>query len=126
MEQCAPIWHNSLTQENIEDIERVQKNAFRIILKKYINYEEALETLRIDSLLTRRDKLSLNFALNCKNNEKTKDLFPTNKKTHMMKTRNPAKIQITHATRERTNKSGIPYLQNLINKKDIEEKKTMK
>ena len=34
IEQSCILWHSSLTQKNIEDIERLQKNAFRTILKE--------------------------------------------------------------------------------------------
>ena len=39
LEQSVTVWHSSLTQQNIEDLERVQKNALRIILKnEYCTY----------------------------------------------------------------------------------------
>jgi hypothetical protein len=34
LEQSCTVWHSSLTLENIDDLERVQKSAMRIILKK--------------------------------------------------------------------------------------------
>ena len=34
LEQSSVVWHSSLTKENIEDLERVQKSAVRIILGK--------------------------------------------------------------------------------------------
>ena len=34
LEQSATVWHSSLTQENKEDLERVQKSAFKVILKE--------------------------------------------------------------------------------------------
>ena len=47
-----------VTQENIDDLERVQKNAFRLILgNKYINYEESLSYLNLEKLSTRRETL---------------------------------------------------------------------
>ena len=50
-EQSAVVWHASLTAQNIEDLERIQKSAFKIILtKKYINYNQACELLSLDSL----------------------------------------------------------------------------
>ena len=33
LEQSATVWHSSLTQENKEDLERVQKSAFKVILQ---------------------------------------------------------------------------------------------
>ena len=39
LEQSCQVWHSSLTFENMTDIERVQKNALKIILKEeYITY----------------------------------------------------------------------------------------
>ena len=37
LEQSCVVWHSSLTQENSEDLERVQKAAVRIILGKKIS-----------------------------------------------------------------------------------------
>ena len=51
LEQSCVVWHGSLTSENKSDIERIQKNSLRIILKdKYINYEHALYDLNLDTL----------------------------------------------------------------------------
>ena len=32
LEQSAVVWHSSLTEENINDLERIQKTACKIIL----------------------------------------------------------------------------------------------
>ena len=34
VEQSCTVWHSRLTQENIEDLERIQKSALRIIMKE--------------------------------------------------------------------------------------------
>ena len=45
------VWHNSLTQENSDNLERVQKSAIRIILgQSFDDCEEALEKVELDSL----------------------------------------------------------------------------
>ena len=76
IEQSCILWHSSLSQEDIVDIERLQKNACRTILKtSYINYENALDILNLDTLEERRVKLSLTFAKNCRKTIETKDLF---------------------------------------------------
>ena len=55
LEQSATVWHSSLTDENTNDLERVQKSAVRIILgDKYIGYTKSLEKL---------DREGPNFAL---------------------------------------------------------------
>ena len=41
LKQSCQVWHSSLTFENLTDIERVQKNALKILLKdNYISYEQ--------------------------------------------------------------------------------------
>ena len=51
LEQNCQVWHSSLTLENVTDLERVQKNALRIILQEnYQSYSHALEVLALDSL----------------------------------------------------------------------------
>ena len=43
LEQSATVWHSSLTEENISDIERVQKSAVRIMLgSEYKGYKNHL------------------------------------------------------------------------------------
>ena len=47
---------------NRESIERVHKNALRVILKdSFVNYEHALEKLDLETSKARREKLSLKF-----------------------------------------------------------------
>ena len=77
LEQSATVWHSSLTQDNKNDLERMQKTALKIILgNKYKSYRDALTLLEIDSLEERRENLCLNFAQKCLTNDKMKTLFP--------------------------------------------------
>ena len=65
LEQSCQVWHSSLTFDNLTDLERVQKNALRIILKEdYISYKNALEQVSLESLVERRENLCLTFAKN--------------------------------------------------------------
>ena len=51
LEQSAVVWHSSLTQKNIKDLERVQKVAVRIIMgKNYTTYKKGLKFLKLDTL----------------------------------------------------------------------------
>ena len=116
LEQSATLWHSSLTKENEEDLERVQKNAFRNILQdKYETYQNALNILDMEKLSDRREELCLSFALKCLKNPKTANMFPENKKTHQMETRDPEKYEVQHANNERLKNSAIIYMQNLLN-----------
>ena len=46
LEQSAVVWHSSLTENNRNDLERVQKTALTSIWgDKYISYDQALQKL---------------------------------------------------------------------------------
>ena len=48
LEHSATVWHSSLTEDNRNDLERVQKSALKTILKeKYKSYYQALNVLDI-------------------------------------------------------------------------------
>ena len=116
LEQSAPVWHSSLSKENIEDLERVQKSALKIILQdKFKGYKHALKTLNMETLIDRRKYLCLNFAIKCSQNKKVKDMFPLTKKMHQMNTRKIEKYYVNHAHTERLQKSAVPYMQRLLN-----------
>ena len=120
LEQSCVIWNNRLTLENINDLERVQKNACRIILgNKYENYEESLQILNLDKLSVRREKLCLKFALNCTENPKTMKKFPLKKKIRK-NLRKTNKFKINKTNTDRLGKSSVLYLQDLLNKNTSE------
>ena len=78
LEQACVVWHSSLTQENCEDLERVQKCALRIIMgSKYTSYDEALKDTNLQSLKDRREELCKKFVKNCieSNNERVNQIF---------------------------------------------------
>ena len=108
-----------MTLENVSDLERVQKNALRIILKDgYSSYTEALERLKLEDLNSRRNNLCKKFAVNCVTNERTKKHFKLNNKSHSMNTRTSEKYNVDFAHTEKFKKSTIPYLQRLLNEED--------
>ena len=111
------VWHSSLTEENIDDLERVQKSALRIILKeKYKTYTNSLNILELDTLFNRREQLCLEFAKKCTKHRKLKHMFPLNIKDHEMITRDYEKYLIQFANTERLKKFSIIYMQILLNK----------
>ena len=116
LEQSCVLWSNTLTEENQNNLERVQKNAFRIILgNKYIDYETSLKHLNLEKLCLRRERLCTKFALNCINNSKTKKKFPLEKKI-LKKLRKPNKYKVMKTNTKRLGKSSVIYLQELLNK----------
>jgi len=116
LEQSAVFWNSSLTTENSDDLERVQRTAVKIILKdKYSGYENGLIKLGLESLKERRDEMCKNFAIKCTENEKLRHMFPLNAKRHTMKTRKREKYMVFPAKTERYKKSSIIQMQKMLN-----------
>ena len=116
LEQSCVVWSSSLTKENSDDLERVQKAAVKVILgNNFENYEDALTKVNLPKLSDRRSELCLKFAKKCTQNEKTEDLFPLKRKVHDMEMREPEKFVVNHANTERLKKSAIPNMQRMLN-----------
>ena len=116
LEFSCQVWHSSLTEEEISDLERVQKVAIKIILKeRYVSYFQALEVLELDTLAERREKLCLNFAKKCLKHEKAKDMFPLKHK-YDYKIRETEIYQVQHASTTRLMNSAIPQMQRALNR----------
>ena len=63
LELAVPVWHLALTKQQSLDIERIQKVAFKIILKeKYSNYDMACKLFWAHTLEARRTQLCLKFG----------------------------------------------------------------
>ena len=64
LEFGVPVWHPGLTKKDSNNIERIQRVAFKIILQeKFIDYSSACDYFNTTSLKQRREKLCLTFAL---------------------------------------------------------------
>ena len=125
LEQSSVVWHSSLSSKNRRDLERVQKAAVRVILKKnYTSYKDGLQKLRINTLDERREVLCLRFAKNCIKNEKVKNFFPRKKNNHKMIKRNVQMFKTNKTYTQRYQKSAIPFMQHILNK-DNEKKMAM-
>ena len=113
-EQSSVVWSSSITSGEEYDLERVQKVALRIILKEdYIDYRNALELSNLSTLKARRAKLSLNFALKCTTNERTREIFPL--RDQNVNTRNPESYEVVRARTGRLANSAIPSMQRQLN-----------
>ena len=115
LEQSCTVWHSRLSQENTDDLERIQKSALKIILKEeYSTYEEALEIVMLPKLSERREKLCLKFAKSCTKNDLTKDLFPLNPTVEPGRRKRDL-YKVLHSNTDRLRDSAVPYLQRLLN-----------
>ena len=63
-EYCLVALHPSLTLEESQTLERIQKTCLRIILgDMYVSYDSALEMSGLRTLYSKREKICLDFAL---------------------------------------------------------------
>ena len=105
LEYGSDVWHSSLTQQNKDDIERLQRCSVKIILKNnYESYQKALKFLNMDTLDQRREKQNLKFAKKCLKIDTMKALFPLNQKKHDMKSSKTFKYKVIKAKTERFKK----------------------
>ena len=119
VEFAAPVWTSGLTKAEINQIERVQKAAFAIILgERYSSYTKALTFFKRTTLETRREDMNLKFGKKCLKSEKYKHWFAPNKPTvQNLKTRSVDNnvLKPAEARTDTFKKSPIAYLTNLIN-----------
>ena len=107
LEQSNVVWHSSLTKQNEEDLERVQKSAVKLI---------SLKTRRVCRNVTEKNIKS--------DNLRAKSLFPEKDKIHQMATRNEENFKVNHANTGRLMKSSIPYMQRILNlERNVEKKR---
>ena len=123
LDQSAVVWHSSLSKRNRSDLERVQKSALKCILgDKYESYNNALQSLKIQSLEERREAMCLKFAKQCVKLDKMKKLFPRNVNAHKMNKRSTDIYQEERANTERLKKSAIPAMQRLLNREELRKR----
>ena len=116
LEYCSVSWHSSLTQEQSDDIERVQRTALKVILgKEYTDYQSSLNKCGLESLYSRREKRCLTFGLRSLKHPKHKLMFPLNNIPDATNTRNRNMFEVNFARTSTYQKSAIPYIQNLLN-----------
>ena len=116
LEQSCIVWGSSITLEESDSIERVQKVALRICLRDDDNcYEQALIATKLESLEKRRKMLALRFAKKCVKHPEMKRMFPVNDKKSGAVTRNSETFYVQPTNTERLANSSIPYMQRLLN-----------
>ena len=115
LETNCVVFNSMLTQQEDEDIERVQRTVTMILLgPKFTTYEEACIELSLPILKIRRSELSLKFALRCLDNPKFSSLFvPVPEVNYSI--RNREKYIVPMAATERYKRSPLVYLTTLLN-----------
>ena len=114
-EYCSVVWHSSLTVEQSDDIESIQKVSLRIILnEKYLDYSNALIVTGLETLKTRRENKCLSFGLRCLEHPKHKQMFPL-REPNKHNIRNQEKFIVNKARTSYYQNSSIPQIQMKLN-----------
>ena len=93
-EQGVPIWNSGITKSESNDIEKIQKIALKIILgDQYESYKSACNFFKIDTLSTRRLKLSTQFAIKLYKSDKSDRFFKHVNKAVKTRTDQPLVIE---------------------------------
>ena len=115
LEYCSVAFHSSLTQENTQDLERVQKTCLKVILgDAYEHYSSALVKCDLGTLNSRHESRCLDFALKCVKHPVNSRLFPQNERE--LNLRQTEKFVVNFARTSTYQKSTIPYCQRMLNK----------
>ena len=97
-EFCSVAFHSSLTVEQSNRLERIQKTCLKVILKDmYIDYPAALEMTGLETLADRRVKRCLNFSLKAIRHERNTKMFPLNKTAGIFNTRHSEIFSVNFA-----------------------------
>ena len=115
LESNAVVFHSMMTNDDTDDLERVQRNVVRTIMgQRYNDYDSALDFLNLESLEKRRETLCLTFALKCLRNPKFRHWFE-------LTPQNPYSLRETRkfleplCHKERYFNSPLVYLERLLN-----------
>ena len=115
LEFAVAAWNAGLTKQQSNQIERVQKTAFAIILGvDYASYANALSVLNMKTLSDRRHDLSLKFAQKSLKHEKYSSWFCSNDVTSNTRSTKPD-LKNVEALKRRFEKSPLYYLTKLLN-----------
>ena len=78
---CSTFWHSTLTTDQSNNLERVQKLCHKIILGDcYDGYDNVLQACGLESLSKRRESRCLKFRLKSLLHPIYSDMFPVNPK----------------------------------------------
>ena len=115
LEFAVAAWNPGLTVKQINQLERVQKTAFAVILGyKYESYSKALQVLDMETLAKRRRDLCFTFAKKSLKHEKYKSWFVVNNSASITRSIKP-ELKNPEALKRRFEKSPLFYLTNLLN-----------
>ena len=123
LEYCAPVFHSSLTKEQSNSLEKIQRRVCKIILGyEYINYLHACQICNLPTLEERRLKLCIKFAKSISNHPICQTWLPKKKRMNIS-LRHMQTYQQFKLKTERFKKSPLPFLVDILNKSYKKKKK---
>ena len=115
-EYCSVTFHSSLSVQQSNTLERIQRTCLKVILgDMYLDYNSALEMSGLQTLHSQREKRCLDFALKCIKHPRNKRLFPLNTRTNGHTFIPSEKFLVNWARTSTYQKSAIPFCQRLLN-----------
>ena len=117
LEYCSVLWHSTITSDQAQSIERVQKTCLKVILgKEYKGYADALEYCGLQPLSERREARCLQFGLKCLLHPVHRRMFPVNPQLdEASNTRSQEHFVVNWARTESYRMSAVPYIQRKLN-----------
>ena len=117
---ASPAWSPSINRTQKQQLERVQKRAYRIILgAAYSSYQQALDTLGIQSLATRHQQLLWDFGKRLLTHSRHRDLLPPTIPIPRHSVRHHNILKPIRARTDRYKNSPIPTIVSMINQRHM-------
>ena len=115
-EHGVAVWHSGLTKNQSNEIEKIQKVAFRIILgENYISYAAACILLNVMPLRYRRTELCTSFAIKLYKSSRSADFFLPAKRNVNLRNKNKNLVIEQKCNTKRLYNAPHNYLARLIN-----------
>ena len=113
LEYCSVVWHSTLTDEQCNNLESVQRLCLKIILGEgYDGYDNALENCGLETLKVRREGKCLQYGLKSLLHPVHCTKFPVNPhvRDNTLGPRNSEHFKVNWAKSESYRMSAIPYI----------------
>ena len=115
-EYCAVSFHSSLTHQQSDKLEKIQKTCLKVIYgEEYTDYNTALSNSGLQRLSERRLKRCLDFSLKSLKHPKMNKIFPQNP-NHNERVRISEPFRVNFANTKSYQQSAVPFCQRLLNK----------
>ena len=113
LEYSVPAWGPMISDENCDEVERVQKCAYKVIFGQNLSYKRQLELSNTLSLAQRRTILTHKFAVKCRDSQTFSNWFES--RPIIVNTRNPKMFLEVPARCERWRSSPIATMTRILN-----------